>query len=86
MKIKPFNTLILVEKLEENQKTTSGLYTPDSKATFFVKFRILAVGHLVELPLKKDMIIHAHDIMEPIKAGSNIGYINASHVFGEVIE
>ena len=86
MKIKPFNTLIVVEKLEEEEKMVAGLYTPDSKATFFVKFKILGIGNLVELPLKEGMIIHAHDIMEPIKAGSKIGYINAAHVFGEVIE
>lgn len=84
MKIKPFNTLVLVEKIVE-EKQKGGLYLPDAKTDYFCKFKVLGVGELVKTPIKEGMIVHAHDIMEPIETNSTIGYLSESHIFGEVI-
>ena len=85
MKIKPFNTLVLVEKIEEEKKK-GGLYLPEAKTDYFIKFKVLGVGDRVALPLKEGMIVHAHDIMEPLETNSKIGYLTESHIFGEIIE
>jgi co-chaperonin GroES (HSP10) len=82
MKIKPFNTLVLVEKLIEEKKS-GHFILPDAKGDYFIKAKVLAVGDLVT-KINVGSTIICHDLVEVIEAASKIGFITESHIFGEV--
>ena len=85
MKIKPFGTLILVERLGEEKKTASGLILSESVGDIFVKMDVIAVGDQVK-NVKPETVVIGHDLIEYIETGSRIGFISETHVFGEVEE
>lgn len=82
MNIKPFNTLILVEKIVE-QKKIGDIILSDGKDGFFVKYKVIAVGDLVA-KIKPNTIVIGYDLME--KVDNKIGFITQDKIFGEVIE
>jgi len=59
MKIRPIGDRVVVEPLEEEQKTPSGIYIPDTAKEKEMKGRIVAIGNKVdkELDLKEEDII-----------------------------
>lgn len=84
--IKPYNTLIIVEKIndESSEKDMAGFIVPKSENDTFMKVRVVAVGHKVELPLKPGMIVHILAIVDWIDVGQTYGYTKENNIFGEV--
>lgn len=82
MKIKPFNTLILVEKLDQ-EKSRGGIMLPETQSNNFTRLKVLEVGDAVE-KVKPNTVVIAHDLVEYIDLSRNIGFITESHVFGEI--
>lgn len=86
MRIKPYGTLVLVEKLNEDTKaTSSGLFLSESHGDIFINMKVLAVGDDVK-KIKPGIIVIGHDIVETINSTSKTGFISESHIFGEVEE
>ena len=89
MKIQPFNNIVYVELIEgvDQEKTsTSGIILPEKHIGRFIKVKILAVSDSKEIPkgMTVGSICLANALFESIDSSPNLGFINSKDILAKI--